>query len=59
MNLNIRMGKDGNVNMKVSEILDIVSDLTWQASDVSLTGGSLAVASTYSQIASWISSIFE
>lgn len=58
-NINIRLGSDGNVNMKPSEILDIVSRLTWQASDVSITGGSMAVAATYSKVASWISSLFE
>jgi hypothetical protein len=59
MDINLRLGRDGNVNMKPSEVLDIVSRLTWQASDVSVTGGSMAYAATVSKIASWVSSLFE
>lgn len=59
MDINLRMGKSGNINMKASEILDIVSNLTWQASDFSVTGVSMGAAATYSKVASWISSLFE
>jgi len=59
MNLNIRMGADGQVNMKASEVLDIVSDLTWQASDRSITGVSLGYSSVITRVSSWISSWFE
>lgn len=59
MDINLRVGANGQLNMKLSEALDIVSDLSWQASDRSLTGVSMGAASVYSRVAGWVSSLFE
>jgi hypothetical protein len=59
MDINLRIGSNGQLNMKLSEALDIVSDLSWQASDRSTTGASLAVGSMYSRVASFVSWLFE
>jgi hypothetical protein len=59
MDIDVRIGRDGKVNMQPSEVLDIVSRLTWQASDVSGTGASLALSAGVAKVSSWISWLFE
>lgn len=54
----IRLDSSGNLNMKPSEILDIVSRATYQATDLSLTGASMAYVSVQSKIASTVAWIF-
>ena len=59
MDINLRVGADGKLNMKLSEALDIVSNLSWQATDRSLDGVSMGASSVYSRVASWVSYLFE
>lgn len=59
MDINVRIGRDGNVNMRPSEIADVVANMTWQAADLSVTGVSLSVWSAGARGFSWVSSWFE
>lgn len=48
----LRLGKNGGINMKPSEILDIVSRASGQASDFSFKGAGLAAFSIETKVAS-------
>ena len=57
VSMRLRIGADGNLNMKASEILDIVSAATGQAADLSLSGAAKAVISLESKVigtAAWL-----
>lgn len=54
----VRLGADGRVNMKPSEILDIVSKASGQASDFSFQGIGLGAFSIEAKIASGVAHFF-
>jgi len=58
MDIDVRIGRNGNVNMEPSEVLDIVSRLTWQAADLSPAGGGFAITAVATKVGSWFSSWF-
>lgn len=58
LNVRLRIGSDGNLNMKPSEILDIVGDATGQAADFSLPGAGSAFLSVHSRVASSLARFF-
>lgn len=58
LNVRLRIGSDGNLNMKPSEILDIVGDATGQAADFSLPGAGKAMLSAQSRFASSFARFF-
>ncbi|MBY0551441.1 MAG: hypothetical protein K2W95_29440 [Candidatus Obscuribacterales bacterium] len=58
LNVRLRIGSDGNLNMKPSEILDIVGDATGQAADFSLSGAGSALLSAQTRVASSFARFF-
>lgn len=58
LNLSLRMGSNGNLNMKTSEILDIVSRASGQAADLSFSGAGNAVICVGTRVISGIADFF-
>lgn len=58
LNCSLRFGSDGNLNMKPSEILDIVSKASGQAVDLSFSGAGNAVIHVGTKIVSGIADFF-
>jgi hypothetical protein len=58
LELGLRFTKDGQLNLNASEIADMISRMTWQASDLSLAGAGFAVIAGGTKLASWGASAY-
>lgn len=57
LGMNLRIGANGQLNMKPSELMDIAADASSQAADLSFTGAALGVVSVPTRIisgAAWL-----
>lgn len=57
LDIRLRIDRSGNLNMRTSEVLNVVSRATGQAADLSFAGAGMAVVSVPTRVVGWVAGL--